>query len=407
MRALRFSNSLPELIFAGIMSRIATNLAIHPISPLDLVVVEDPKIPGPGWMKLRPLLTGICGSDLKQAFLQADVDNPLSGLLSFPHIMGHEIVAKVVETASRSTLKEGDIVAVEPWLGCRVRGLDLCSNCASGKRQLCLRTNEPVLPGIGTGMHIGNIRGLPGGFSEFMLAHETQCYKLPDTADPRSFIFSDPLAVAVHAVTMLGSVSDDVLVLGAGTIGICTTFVLSKLYPNATVYVTCAWPHLEQVVKSLGAVPLPIDTDKIIDILAEFKNIKVVQPWRGGRWLLHGGFSSIIDTIGSSSTADTALRLASTRGRIVVVGVGKSERYQRTLNYYKEISMIGSNGYGDDPQTGEPEFKKAIDMILESPEVVANWCTHTFSLNLWKQAFLTAINPNRTGAIKVAIYPED
>jgi threonine dehydrogenase-like Zn-dependent dehydrogenase len=68
-------------------------------TPMDLREVPDPEVRGPAWAVLRPLLTGICGSDTKQVLMDfegAD-DSPMTAFISFPQVLGHEVVATVEE----------------------------------------------------------------------------------------------------------------------------------------------------------------------------------------------------------------------------------------------------------------------------------------------------------------------
>ncbi|MBO0683675.1 MAG: alcohol dehydrogenase catalytic domain-containing protein, partial [Candidatus Dormibacteraeota bacterium] len=158
MRAsgLVFDPSPARLVAGGALSRLRPG-SLAPFGPVGVRDVELPEPPSPDWAVLEPGWVGVCGSDLMQAQLKADADNPLSGLLSFPHVMGHEIVARPAGG--------GSWVVVNPWLGCEVLGKECCEGCAQGLPALCQHAGEPVLPGAGGGMHLGNVRGLPGGFA--------------------------------------------------------------------------------------------------------------------------------------------------------------------------------------------------------------------------------------------------
>ena len=77
--------------------RLAGNLAVTPVA---LREVPDARPLRPDWLVTRPLLTGVCGSDSKQILLdfgEDDSDSAMSGFCSFPQVMGHEVVAEVVE----------------------------------------------------------------------------------------------------------------------------------------------------------------------------------------------------------------------------------------------------------------------------------------------------------------------
>ncbi len=199
MLGLVFDRRPARLAVAGALSRVRPVAALSgfgPLRPSRVCPTRNP--PGPGWLVLEPRHAGICGSDVTQATLQADLDNPLSGLVSFPHVMGHEVVASVLEPAG-SDLGAGETVVLNPWLGCAPRGIAPCPACSDGMLPLCAHGGEPI-PGIGgAGIHTGNIRGLPGGMGTRMVAHHSQLRRLPEGLDSRAGVLADPLAVGLHA----------------------------------------------------------------------------------------------------------------------------------------------------------------------------------------------------------------
>ncbi len=361
-------------------------------------------------MPLRPVVTGICGSDLRQALLEASADNPLSGLVSFPHVLGHEIVARV-EPGGAAEWPPGALVAVDPWLGCVARGWSaVCAACAAGFPPHCAHVHQPGPGGRGgPGMHLGNVRGLPGGFADQMVAHRSQLHALPEGLRPEAAVLADPVAVAVHAVQRAGEPREGpTLVLGAGTIGLAVTAVLRLTEPGTRCLVTAAWGHLRRAVERLGATPLPAAPAAVTAALARETRGRLVTPWHGPAWLLGGGCGRVIDTIGTASTMETALRCLAPRGRIVVVGVGRPQRTETTLTYYKEAEIVGSNGYGrlGSEATAPHAIARALAVIAElGPEALA-WHTHRFPLSQWRLAFAAAADPGRSGAIKVSLAPE-
>src|SRR5438105_9156563 len=208
-RGLLFDATPPRLALAGALSRLRPGSVTRAGCPRALREVEVPESLGPDWVLVEPRFVGVCGSDLMQAQLRADADNPLSGLISCPHVMGHEIVAQAAADSAW--------IVVDPWLGCVTRGRECCASCAEGMPALCSHAGEPVAPGVtGGGMHLGNVRGLPGGFATAMVAHRSQCRPLPAGLDPRAGVLADPLAVGLHAVERSGyDGQGPVLVLGA------------------------------------------------------------------------------------------------------------------------------------------------------------------------------------------------
>ena len=94
---------------------------VAPASALKLEDIRPPRLPGPDWHMVKPRLSGICGSD--QALLAGKASLHLAALTSTPFVPGHEIVGE---------LSDGRRVVVQPALGCAVRGLEPCPECAAG-----------------------------------------------------------------------------------------------------------------------------------------------------------------------------------------------------------------------------------------------------------------------------------
>lgn len=358
-------------------------------------------------MRLRTLRTGICGSDVKEVLLQAAADNPLSGVVSFPHIPGHEVVAQVVDPGSESGLRSGQLVALDPWVGCQARGREeLCPACASGFPPHCRHQPDGGPWGSGGGLHLGNIRGLPGGFAETIHAHPIQCHPLPEGFDADIGVLADPLAVALHAIERVAEQpSGPILVLGAGTIGLALTLVARTHWPAVPVWTTAAWPHQLPLISGLGAGPLSTRAAEVVPELARRTGARLVWPWRGGPWLMGAGATLVLDSIGSRDTAELALRCLAPRGRIVVVGVAKPERTENTLAYYKEADIIGCNGYGRSAG-GEAKphlLDQALGILADRGAELRRWCTHTFPLERYREAFSLAARPWPGAAIKVSL----
>ena len=122
--------------------------------------------------RITPRLTGICGSDAKQVFMDwgrtsRDLpDNPMKDFFSLPQVLGHEVVADVVELGPEAKgLEVGDRVVLNPWLSCGPRGISpVCPACEIGDSQpvLELRRRADLAPGI----HIGTSKDLPGGYAD-------------------------------------------------------------------------------------------------------------------------------------------------------------------------------------------------------------------------------------------------
>ncbi len=110
-------------------------VATSALSMLHLGDIPEPVLPARNWVRVRPSLAGICGSDLSAIGGHASLY--LDPLTSYPFVPGHEVVG---------VLDDGSRVVVEPALGCKVRGIEpMCPRCAEGRPGLCYNvTDGPI-----------------------------------------------------------------------------------------------------------------------------------------------------------------------------------------------------------------------------------------------------------------------
>ena len=120
MKALVFERSLPRLAAARVAGAVTPGMGAR-MGALRLVDMDEPAPPGPGWERVRPLLSGICGSDL--ATVGGRASRWFEPIVSFPFVPGHELVGLA---------EDGRRVVVEPVLGCAARGVTPpCAGCAA------------------------------------------------------------------------------------------------------------------------------------------------------------------------------------------------------------------------------------------------------------------------------------
>ena len=108
-------------------------------TPMQLVDMDEPGFLLPDWVVTKPRLTGICGSDSKQVFMDwgevRSPDNPMKAFFSLPQVLGHEVVADVVALGPEAEgLEVGDRVVLNPWLSCGPRGVDAAVPGVRGRR---------------------------------------------------------------------------------------------------------------------------------------------------------------------------------------------------------------------------------------------------------------------------------
>ncbi|MFF7216199.1 L-threonine 3-dehydrogenase [Streptomyces sp. NPDC008238] len=165
--------------------------------------VPEPEI-GPGDVLIKVLRTGICGTDLHirawDGWAQQAVATPL--------VLGHEFVGEVAAVGSDvSEIKTGDLVSGEGHLVC-----GKCRNCLAGRRHLCRNT-------IGLGV------GRDGAFAEYVALPASNVWVHRVAVDLDTAAIFDPFGNAVHTALSFPLVGEDVLITGAGPIGIMAAAV--------------------------------------------------------------------------------------------------------------------------------------------------------------------------------------
>ena len=377
-------------------------------TPMRLVDMDDPTFLGPDWVVTRPRLTGICGSDAKQVFMENaedEMDNAMTALISFPQVLGHELVATVEEVGPDATgVERGQRVVLNPWLSCGPRGIDPpCPACQAGDLSLCWSFTEGRLsPGI----HTGNAKEATGGFAELVPAHRSMVIPVPDEIPDEVAVLADPFAVSLHAVTRNPPpAGGKAVVYGAGALGTTTTGVLRGLYPDVEVATIARWPGQAEMARSLGAqVFAPEPRLELVERLARWSGGSLRTPWQGLPWCHPGHVDVVYDTVGKPETLEVGIRVLKGRGSLVVTGVGAPGRFEWAPLYFKEIRIVGSNAFGMEEVDGRRQHAIAhyLDLVRQGRVDVSRMLTHTFPLEQWRQAFSTLARQGETGAIKVA-----
>jgi len=384
-----------------ILSRIWPRAHLSALAPTRLESVPEPELPAGDWVRIRTRLAGICGSDSTQIALHGSFDNPLRGLLSFPHVLGHEVTG-IVESVGDAVTQHhvGERVAVNPWLSCVPRGIDPpCPACRRGDIPLCRNFTRGSLP---PALHLGNNTRIPGAFAPLIVCHESQCFPVPDGVSDEAAVLADPFSVCLHAVLRCPPAADaPALVYGLGTLGLLTVAILRTLYPKVEVYAIGRHPHQVELAAELGAsVVLAGSPADLILNVAKATGADSLRPPSGLPWLLDG-VGIVYDIVGSAQSLETGIRLVQSGGRVVVAGVAKPKRFEWTPIYFKEVRVIGSNAFGFETYRGEE--RHAIDLYLELANQgleLGHLVTHRFPLSAWREAFVTLGNKRSSGAIK-------
>lgn len=404
MKAVVFEYNLARLGFAIMAGKITPQGYLSQLGPTRLKEIPEPTLLADDWCIVRTTLCGICGSDTKQIFIDAQFDNPLTSLVTFPDVPGHEVVG-VIEKIGPGVKNRhvGERVLLNPWLSCVPRGINPpCQACQHGLYFVCEHFSDGHLP---SGMHTGNCRAATGGFAPYLPAHESQLFPIPDEITFEDAVLADPFSVSFHAILKAPpSAGGTAVVYGCGTLGMLQIAALHSLYPKTAIIAIARHPRQETMAYELGAelVIRTRDPQELIETIAKRTGVKVQRPWYGKPWLL-GGVDVIYDTVGSPETIEIGLRIARPRASIVITGVAKAARFEWTPLYFKEIALIGSNAFGVEEFEGERRHAMQIYLrLLEQKRVILpDMITHRFRLEQYRQALLVSHDKDRHQAIKV------
>ena len=290
--------------------------------------VPDP-VAGPGEVIVRTLASAICGSDL-HGFREA------SPRRIPPLVMGHETVGVIEETGPG--VEPGVVgrrVVIEPIIGCGT-----CPWCREGAINRCR-----------AGRLIG--RDLPGGFAERLVVPAGSAVEVPDDLETESAVLIEPFANAVHVVAAAPAVDAEVLVIGAGPIGVLMACA-AMLDGARRVFVTDPVAERLERAARLGAVPLVGDDipGAIADATGE------------------AGVDLVIDAAGYPGTWALGIEAVRTGGRIVEVGLGAP---RGELDYFavlgKELTITGSYAWG------EHDFARSLALIADGRLDPTGWTT--------------------------------
>jgi threonine dehydrogenase-like Zn-dependent dehydrogenase len=376
-------------------------------TPMKIEEVDDPRLLGDDWLVLQTRLCGICGSDTKQVLMDFEDagDNPMTALISFPQVLGHEVVAEVVEVGPAvDDLGVGQRVVLNPWLSCGPRGIEPpCPACVVGDYSACHRfTDGRLAPGI----HSGNSSDATGGFAERLPAHRSMVFPLPDDVPDEVAVLADPFSVSLHAITRNPPPAGGrAVVYGAGALGTTATAILRALHPDVEVATVARWPAQRALAERLGATVFdPEPRADLVEALTGWSEGTVRAPWEGLPFAYPAHIDVVYDTVGAPDTVEVGIRVLGHGGALVQMGVSSPARFEWTPWYFKELRLIGSNAFGVESVDGlrRHAIEHYLDLVAHGRIDLSGMLTHTFVLDAWRDAFTTLIDQEHTGAIKVA-----
>jgi threonine dehydrogenase-like Zn-dependent dehydrogenase len=391
--ALEYFRSAPRYIGARTVGSKAPGLLSGPLAPLRLVQIKDPAPPNghDGWATVKPLLAGICGSDLST--IAGKSSFYFSPLVSTPFVPGHEIVGELVEDSD--DLPAGTRVVMGSVLACAARGEPLCPNCAAGATNRCDRVTVGDLK---AGLQTGYCSDTSGGWARAMVAHRSQLYAIPDSISNEVAVLLEPFACAIHAAKRANvAKGDTVFVIGAGTVGILTLIAL-KLFAEPGHVIVAAKHEKQRAAARLAGADEVVRPEHATKSVRRHTSAVKLTPERGQDFLL-GGADVVLECTGSKSALDMALRTAKAGGRIVVGGIPGAGADLTPL-WFRELELVGAYTATAD------DFATAIQAAGNLPHL-EQLVGATYPLASWRDAIDHAMSAGALGTFKVAFRPQD
>ncbi len=392
-----FRHNLGREAASAIGGRVDQRAFVSRLAPVRVEDIEEQPLPAADWVRVETTFSGLCGSDVKQILLNGARDNPLTALVSFPHVLGHEVVGRRADTGER--------VVLNPWLSCVPRGIDPpCEACRAGRYPWCRNFRSGTLP---VSIHLGNCAAAGGAHAERFAAHVSQLFQIPAGVSDEAAVLADPVSVSLRSILLAPpAAGQPVLVYGSGTLAFAAIALLRHLYPAAEVWAATRPGLRAALAARLGAhAVLSSAPEELVAEVARRAGTTPLRPWSKRDWLQDGP-AVVYDTIGSTETVETSLRLLATGGTLVVSGVEPPKRFEWTPLYFKELRVIGSNGFGieDVGGTAKHAMEHYFDFVAAGFDLTPV-ITHRFPLERWDEAVLTLKNSRRTGAVKVLLDP--
>jgi threonine 3-dehydrogenase len=312
-------------------------------------MVHDAPVPevGPNDVLIKIKKSSICGTDVHIY----KWDNWAQKNVPVPLVVGHEYVGTVAATGSEvKHLDIGQRVSGEGHLVC-----GHCRNCRAGKRHLCPNT-------VGIGYHKA------GSFAEYFVLPASNVFPIPDDiSDDLAAIF-DPFGNAVHTALSFDLTGEDVLITGAGPIGIMAVAICRHVGARHVV-ITDINPYRLELAKKLGATRVVnVMEEKIEDVM---KSIGMTE-----------GFDVVLEMSGAESAFQDMLRVTRNGAKIALLGIpSKDIAIDWNKVIFKGLELKGIYGR----EMYETWYK--MTSMLQSGLDLSPVITHRFHIDDFQKGF--------------------
>lgn len=239
-----------------------------------------------------------------------------------------------------------------------------------------------------------------------MLAHRSQLWAVPDQVDDRVAVLIEPLSCAIHAALRAG-VDDgaDVLVVGAGTVGLLTLIALRR-FTNAGRIIVAAKHTRQRAAAQMAGADEVVRPEHALKAVRRVGHAVKLSPERGMEFLL-GGVDVALECTGSSRALDLCLRATRAGGRIVVSGI-PGPGADLTPLWFRELELVGAYTSGMEDVDGERRHAFALALELASSlPILDQLVGATYPLERWREAIDHAMSAGALGTFKVAFAPQE
>jgi L-iditol 2-dehydrogenase len=408
MNAIQFDLSVPRYVAGKVLGAVYKPLYWSGLSCVRYRQTPEPTLPGPDWVKIQTRYGGICGSDWNLIQLH---DSPyLSPFGSQQFIVGHENLGTISEVGPEvRDWSAGERVIADLMLPCATRGYaEPCSACQRGDYNLCKRFAEGHLA---PGTILGACADTGGSWGPVYVAHQSQLVPVPENVSDENAILLDGLCSALHPILRhFPQHNQTVLVLGAGTVGLGAVASLRALGSQARILVLAKYPFQEEMARHYGAdevVLLGRGKDHY-QALAELTGANVYQPILGKPALV-GGADMIYECVGSDDSVDDALRLTTSGGKVVLIGLAAVPKgVDWTPIWFHELTVVGSYGVAMETYQGRRmrTYEVGLELMAEGKLDLTPLLTHKFQLGDYRKAFRTLMAKGSKGVLK-AVFTFD
>lgn len=321
--------------------------------------------PGPGEVRLKVAVVGVCGSDVHY-YREGGIGDQI---VKYPTLLGHEPSAIIDTVGEGVQLAPGTRVAVEPAIPCGT-----CEHCIAGRGNIC-----PDVVFLGT-------PPIEGIFSQFRVMPASCCIPIPDDMSLVEAALLEPLGVGLHAVELTSvRPGETVCILGGGPIGL-VTLLAAKCAGAREIYLTDRVGERLACAEKLGATAV-LNRDE----------------GDAQEWILkktHGrGVDVAIEAVGVQQTVSDTVKVARIGGRACMIGIPSVP--ELTIPFHlarkKELAIFNC-------RRSNREADRCLDLVSSGRLDLKALATHHFPIERTQEAF-DLVEAYGDGVIRAMIHP--